>query len=42
MKMNERDREAMSDELEDAIECEDIDEVFENDNEDMLQKMYDG
>ena len=42
MNMKERDAEAMSEKLEDAIEYEESDYFFENYNEDLLWKIYDG
>ena len=42
MNVKERDTEAISEKLEDAIEHEVSDEVFENDNEDLLWKIFDG
>ena len=42
MNIKERDIEAVIEKLEDAIEYEESDEVFENDNEDLLWKMCDG
>ena len=40
MNAKERDKEATSEKLEDAIEHEESDEVFENDNEGLLWKMF--
>lgn len=42
LNMKERDKEAISEILEGAIEYEESDDIFENDNEDLLHEIFDG